>query len=291
FAVYFRDTIYNNPGDSIYWSNSDLYDFSIKYLAKSNEPTSILPNPALDLFNINLPESLIWNDTISVSFSNLPSNEFQISFPKPDDGKIQFVTYNYGLDNRETLIPRYHNDSISLFVIRDNFFDKDTSITVSYGDTGMMVKLFTYDSAAGSAKIISDASTPPLITGLRYHIMIALIKQQGTPVNSAANINPYPNPWPDKHAPGNPLIIPIPSKFTDPAIVENPDITLSIYTLSGRHVITLGSDAKTRLNNIDCFEWKGKNGKKSVVASGIYYYIIKSKEISDTYMNKIMVLR
>ena len=82
----------------------------------------------------------------------------------------------------------------------------------------------------------------------------------------------YPNPF-------NPLTM------IDFNIPVNSDVSLIIYNQLGQRVRTLLNEHKPA--GSDRAFWDGKNNKKEAVASGIYFYILKTDSV---YISKKMVL-
>jgi len=65
--------------------------------------------------------------------------------------------------------------------------------------------------------------------------------------------------------------------------------TITIYDVSNQIVIELDCGSQTT-NEIFEFNWNGKNASEKDVANGTYFYIIKSNT-SDSYMNKLSILK
>jgi hypothetical protein len=68
-------------------------------------------------------------------------------------------------------------------------------------------------------------------------------------------------------------------------LLESGNVTLSIYDVAGRHIVTLLNEQRSAgPNNVT---WDGKDATGATAATGVYYYVL---ETASTRISKSMVL-
>jgi hypothetical protein len=213
---------------------------------------------------LNLSNNDVWNnnggnfdcggygDTTQLNRNGIPCDDYYNIMDDPD-----FVS-GYHLSNPSCC--KNAGDEVTPFIPTFDF-DGNPRIKDGFVDMGA----YEYQSGAkgGNAKIASSDTNSN-----NLHLPIT------TPIEFGLSQS-YPNPF-------NPTAV---IEFTIGSEHPSSHITLRVYNITGQLVKTIVDEEKTP--GTYTVTWDGRNNSNEEVASGIYFYELKSKNLRET---KRMVL-
>jgi hypothetical protein len=274
FKTFLKDTVQNRAGETIIWSyrsDTERTDFNLEYTAITDDTLFIMPST---FQSISLHDTLNVLDTISASMNSLPFVTAQVGFKRPQGEHIYYYIYDFAANDLVQIPPVIRNDSVFVILDSSSFIFREKS-DYYFGDPGTRVTAFLYDSLSGDMQILETVQDFP-------YNMILIIAQKS--VYSGYPPDPFPNPMRDHPT----LTIPVPDEFT---FNIDKDFRLFIYTLSGKQVAAMDYIKAVEREGRFYFEWNRKNSKKSAVAPGVYFYIIKSRTLDRSILKKFVILK
>jgi len=256
------------PGPKLFWQFGETgYDYSINYPCMTDacrtNPKPIRWDYLNDDRRLNVYKVFQALINIKKDFEVFSTNDFTLDVS------------GYG----KKIVLRHPTMDV---VVIGNFWVSPLNITANFTQTGKWYNFFSGDSIdvldintqfllePGEFHIFSTSQLPAPEPGILSEVE-TLESGIVTEYNLAQN---YPNPF-------------NPSTLIEYRILEPGNVSLKIFDVLGREVITLVNQEQG--NGIYRVEWNGDNDFGVKVSSGIYFYRIESGSFVET--KKMMMIR